>query len=48
MHALRNNISQVVDPDVNMLINLLHKMVGTVLSCGFKYVCGFLLSYRKS
>ena len=27
MYALRNNVSQLVDPDVNMLLNLFDKMV---------------------
>ena len=41
MHALRNNISQLVDPDVNMLLNLFGRMVTPVLSYG-------IVSYRKS
>ena len=34
MYALRNNVSQLVDRDVNMLLNLFDKMVTPVLSYG--------------
>ena len=40
MYALRNNVSQLVDPDVNMLLNLFDKMVTPVLSYGCE-VLGF-------
>ena len=40
MYALRNNVSQLVDPDVNMLLNLFDKMVTPVLSYGCE-VWGF-------
>ena len=40
MYALRNNVSQLVDPDVNMLLNLFDKMVTPVLFYGCE-VWGF-------
>ena len=40
MYALRNNVSQLVDLDVNMLLNLFDKMVTPVLSYGCE-VWGF-------
>ena len=40
IYALRNNVSQLVDPDVNMLLNLFDKMVTPVLSYGCE-VWGF-------
>ena len=39
MYALRNNVSQLVDPDVNMLLNLFDKMVTSVLSYGCEVWC---------
>ena len=44
MYALRNNVSQLVDPDVNMLLNLFDKKVTPVLSHG----CELLGFYTAS